>query len=275
MTVKIADNQTPAQCTLRVAEEGERAQLTVAIAESGDRAQMTVTLENYTPGSAYAARVLALTPIAYYQLAEASGTTATDSSGNAYHGAYTNAVPGGTGMGDSNTGATFDGTGDSIDIHAMAGAFNGNAGSLVVWGKTSAWGDSALRALVSISTGGAGTNQVWIMKSAALNTLTFQRSDSNDDVVITSSALAGSTAYFCAGLTWSVAANAMKAYINGVQVGATATGLVSAVGTPTATTTTIGASNTSGADSWSGSLAHVAIFDRALSGAEVLSLGVL
>ncbi len=41
------------------------------------------------------------------------------------------------------------------------------------------------------------------------------------------------------------------------------------------TTCAIGAANSSGANSWSGSLAHVAIFDRALSGAEVLSLGVL
>lgn len=38
---------------------------------------------------AYADAVLALTPIAYWRLGEASGTTATDSSGNGYHGTYT------------------------------------------------------------------------------------------------------------------------------------------------------------------------------------------
>lgn len=213
--------------------------------------------------------MLALLPIAYYQL----NGDATDSSGNGFNGTATGATFGAVGMGDGNTAAAFDGTGDYIDIHAMAAAWNGNAGSIIAWGKTAAWADATVRALVSIAVG--SENQVLIFKSATLNTLLFRRSDSNDDVTITSSALAGSAAYFSAALTWSVAANAMKAYINGVQVGATQTGLLSVVGTPSATLTTIGATNTSGTDSWSGSIDDVAIFDRALSGAEVLSLGVL
>ena len=269
LTVKLADNQTPAQATLKVAEEGDRAQYTVKIAEEGDRAQMTVALDGYVQGSAYAARVLALSPIAYYQL----NGDATDSSGNGFNGLVTGATFGAVGIGDDNTAASFDGSGDFIDIHAMAAAWNGNAGSMIAWGKSAAWADSTVRSLVSILA--SSENSIWMQKSAALNGLTFRRSDSNDDLTVNSSALAGSSAWFSVGLTWSVAANALKAYINGAQVGSTLTGLQTVAGTPGAATTTIGASNTSGATGWIGDLAHVAIFNRVLTGAEMLSLGVL
>lgn len=227
-----------------------------------------------TPSADYAARVLALTPIAYYQLDEASGATALDSSGNGHNGTYVGAVPGGAGIGDGQMGAAFDGTGDYIDISPMAAAFNGAHGTILVWGQTAAWADATVRYLVRIA---ASTNHlVFIMKTATNNTLNFRRQAGISNAKsVGDTSLAGSSSYFCAGLTWDTDTDALKAYINGVQVGTTQTGLGAFVGTPTATTTAIGAIGTSGASSWSGALAHVAIFDRALSGAEMLSLGVL
>src|SRR3954466_1541699 len=44
-----------------------------------------------TASAGYSAAVLADTPVVYYRLAEASGTSATDSSGNSHTGTYTGA----------------------------------------------------------------------------------------------------------------------------------------------------------------------------------------
>jgi hypothetical protein len=216
-------------------------------------------------------KILALAPVAYYQLAESSGTTATDSSGNGYNGTYINAVPGGTGNGDGQTGATFDGTGDYIDISPMSAAFDGAHGTVLVWGKTAAWTDASVRYLVRIA---ASTNHlVFIMKTATDNTLNFRRQAGVANAKsIGDTSLAGSSAYFCAALTWDTAADELKAYINGVQVGTTQTGLAAFVGAPAATTTAIGALGTTGANSWSGGLAHVAIWNTALTPAQILTL---
>jgi len=222
--------------------------------------------------SAYALRVLALGPIAYYQLDEASGTTALDTAGSGYHGTYVNAAPGGTGIGDGQTGATFDGTGDVVTIGAAASHIDGDEGSILVWGKTAAWTDATLRYLVRFVADSA--DEVQIAKGTTNNQLIFRRI-STDPVSVTSTALAGSTSYFCAILTWSVSGDALKAYINGAQVGTTQTGLQTLDGTILSTKALIGAGTNAGANSWSGGIAHVAIFDRVLSGAEALSLGVL
>lgn len=63
-------------------------------------------------GSGYSAEVLADSPVCYYRLGEASGTTMNDSSGNNLTGSYTNATLGTTGLiaGDSDTAVTFNGT---------------------------------------------------------------------------------------------------------------------------------------------------------------------
>ena len=46
----------------------------------------------YGAGTSYSAVVMGLTPLAYYRLGETSGTTAADSSGNAYNGTYEGTV---------------------------------------------------------------------------------------------------------------------------------------------------------------------------------------
>lgn len=76
----------------------------------------------------YSAEVLADTPLAYWKLGEASGTTATDSSGNANDGTYTGSPTlGATGMltGDPDTAVTFDGS--TQYMSAPLAAFAANA----------------------------------------------------------------------------------------------------------------------------------------------------
>jgi hypothetical protein len=65
------------------------------------------------PAATYSAAVLADSPLAYYRLGEASGTTMTDSSGNGRSGTYAGSPTlGATGLvtGDSDTAVTFNGT---------------------------------------------------------------------------------------------------------------------------------------------------------------------
>lgn len=272
MRVSLAAEGERAQCTYRVATAGETAQMTIAIAEDGDRAQQRAIVLGLFDPAAYIARIVALAPIAYYPLDESSGTTAIDQSGNGHNGTYSGAVPGGDGIGSGQTGASFDGSLDTVNIAAMRTLFNGNTGSLVVWGKTSAWADATVRFLARIQVN--ASNQVNIQKTANLNEISFNRSGGGTPKSVVTTALAGSPAYFCAGMTWDTGADELKAYLNGVQVGATQTGIGTFTGTVGLTTCALGAGGSTGASCWSGGVAHGAVWNRALSAAEMVSAGV-
>lgn len=243
---------------------------------SGAGGTFSLRLAGLADIDAYIQKVLGYSPIAYYPLNEASGTTAEDLSGSTFDGTYSGAAPGGTGIGDGNTGATFDGTADLVNIAAMRTALNGDAGSISFWAKVSGagvWSDATLRYLVRLFADSSNAIQIW--KTATANQLSFQRIGDDTVKTVSSTALSGSTAYFHLALTWDVGADALKAYIGGSQVGATQTGNSAFDGVPAATTTAIGAAGTSGANSWSGQIAHVAIFDRALAGEEIADLATL
>lgn len=237
---------------------------------SGQGGTFALRLAGLSPAAIdYAARVLALSPIAYYQL----NGDALDSSGNGYDGTATGATFGAGGIGDGNTAAAFDGTGGSIDISAMAGAFDGNAGTLLLWGQAAAavWSDGTTRYLARLAAD--ASNLITISRTPVNNQIQVRRNASATGKFVSSTALAGTEAPFCVAVTWDTGAGQMKAYINGAQVGATQSNIGTFGGALSAAA--IGALSTAGASCWSGSLAHVALFDRALSGADVLSLGVL
>jgi len=89
--------------------------------------------------SAYKAAVLTDTPLAYYRLAETSGTVATDVSGNGYNATYTSTgvTYGVTGamVNESNTGITLNGTTGHVDLPAGV-SLNGLAAcSVETWVK--------------------------------------------------------------------------------------------------------------------------------------------
>ncbi|NLF73929.1 MAG: hypothetical protein GX575_33385, partial [Candidatus Anammoximicrobium sp.] len=72
-------------------------------------------------GSPYAAAILADQPVAYYRLAESSGTTATDVSGGGSDGTYANGVSlsqSGAIVGEADHAASFDGVDDAISLPA-------------------------------------------------------------------------------------------------------------------------------------------------------------
>ena len=229
---------------------------------------------------AYTERVLTFVPLAYWPLAEAAGATiAVDATGNSRDGAYTAVTLGATGIGDGRSSGTLDGTTSFVNIYtaSLSAAFNGHQGTAMCWAQVSGsgvWTDAAIRSLFIIRFD--GQNIVQIFKSATSNRLDFNYRAANVSKTVSLTSFSPTT-FQCYALTWqdSGAGDAMKAYINGVQTGVTQTGNGLWAGSSLDTTRTlIGASVTTPATVWSGQEAHVAVWDTALSAAQIETLAI-
>lgn len=224
----------------------------------------------------YARRVLSVAAdalIAYWPLSEPSGAAAIDQTGR-YHGAYTGVDLNYPGVGDGGSAPFFDGINDFCNIYsaALATAFNGAEGAVSIWMKVSGagvWTDATLRRLMGLRVD--ANNQVNLSRSATSNTLLCQylAGATSKTVSIGSQS---STDWLHLAMTWSKSADQMKVYFQGVQTGATQTGLGTWAGTFNSTRANIGADSTVPATVWSGNLAHAAIWTRALSAGEIAEL---
>ncbi len=222
----------------------------------------------------YFKRVMALGPIGYWPLWDQSGTTAQDISGNGFDGANSAVALGAPGIGDGRTASSYDGL-TSVTVVASAGlsaAFDGSLLSIMVFLRVSGagvWTDGDTRHSVLFQADGANfvsvnknTNnnqaQAWYNAGGVFKAIPFNTS---------------TVSYINFILTASDNTNddELKLYVNGAQTGATVTGLGTWAGNPT--TATIGRG---GIASWfDGDEAHVALWDRVLTPAEALSIGVL
>ncbi len=231
---------------------------------------------------AYTNKVIALSPIAYWPMAESSGSVALDASGNGRNGAYTGVTLGNAGIGDGRTSAGFDGATAYNNIYSvsLSTAFNGSTGTLALWLRVSAvglWTDATLRYLADfLSVDGTGNYRVQIIKAAG--------TPANIDVTWRSNAVSktismpsgSSTGWLHAALTWDTGADQVKGYLNGAQSGVTLTGL--APWTPITllnAATVIGAASTTPTSVWSGFEAHAAIWNTPLSAAQIATLAVV
>ena len=211
----------------------------------------------------YADKMLGYTPIAYWPLWEPSGSVATDISGNGYNGTYTGVTLGQTGIGDNRTCPYFD-TADYANLHSagLAAAINGNEGAVLIWFKVndvSVWTDGVDRNLWWMVSD--ATEYIQIGKVAANNTLGFWfRSGA---VAKTRTTTFSGTGWHCAGLRWSATEDTLMAFLDGVQVGATITGL--GVWAGAITNEIIGAISFAPAAPWHGWIAHCALWASALS----------
>lgn len=226
---------------------------------------------------AYTNKVIALSPIAYWPLAEPSGTTIVDESGNARNGTYTAATLGTTGVGDGRTAATFDGTTafGNIFSASLQGAFNSAEGTLAVWLQVSGagvWTDATTRRIFYLQAD--SNNRVYVERTATNNQLSgkYTAGATTKTVNWTTSAPTGWTHI---AITWSKAADQVILYGNGAQIGATQTGLGVWVGNLAATTTVLAAASTVPGNPWSGNLAHAAIWTTPLTSTQVTALATV
>lgn len=225
----------------------------------------------------YSKRVLDTGPIAFWPLWEASGSVAQDISGKGRDGAYTGPTLGQQGIGDGNTCPLFDGTNDRTNIHSasFAAAFDGAQGTLAIWARVSGagvWTDSTERRTISLTADSSNYISLERYTSNNLLLLIYRAGATTKQVAISP---ISTTDWMSLILTWNKTADQVIGYYNGIQHGTIKTGLGTWAGALSSTQCCIGAQSTAADQPWDGWLALVPAWDRALTPAEALSLGVL
>lgn len=227
-------------------------------------------------GETYADKVLGMAPIAYWPLWEASGTTAYCLANTAQNGTHGGVTLGSKGIGDGNICPSWDGSNDYVDVYSTTyrDAFNGAEGSISMWAKVNAagvWLDGDDRYFLQHY--GGATDYIFIRKDSGNNAMTFYYyANSTDESYVHT---ISTVAWFHIGMRWSKTSDEVKYYIDGATVGTPDATLGTWGGTLTSTNTCIGANNNSGNTPFHGYLAHVAIFDSALSDGKFAGLATL
>jgi len=207
-------------------------------------------------------------------MGESAGLTAVDEVNSpSWAGTYNGGITlGQTGIGDGSTCPLFDGVDGYVNVFsaALQGAFNGAEGSVMAYARMSGagvWTDGITRVIVHCQAD--GYNYVNILKLNTPNNTLRWRYVAND-VVEAVTLVTTSAEWMCVALTWSKAAEEVKAYYNGVQTGVTQVAL--GVWAGNIATALIGSFNVTPLLLWSGREAHVALWDRVLSPSEVSDL---
>lgn len=226
---------------------------------------------------AYTNKVVALSPIAYWPLAELTGSTAVDASGNGRNGAYAATALGQLGIGDGRNAALLDGATSFINIYSasLSGAFGSAEGTAALWMRVSGagvWTDGTTRRLLCLQVDGSNRVRIDRTTTNGRVDLAYSAGGVTQTVSVTS---LSSTNWLHFALTWSKAGDAVKGYLGGVQQSTTQTGLGVWAGVLASTATVAGAANTTPANVWSGYLAHVALWSTPLSGAQIATLAVI
>lgn len=221
--------------------------------------------------------ILSLDPIAYWIQDEKQGAVAHDMvtarDAGAQNGAYTGVTLGQPGIGDGRTSPYYDGLNDYTDVFtaALAAAFNASAGTMHFWARVAGagvWTDGIGRWLIRFSVN--NNNRVEVLRTAGNNQLRFRYEANTVDNTLLTVGLGGIIDWFSAAITWDTVADEVRCYTQGIQFGATLNGLggwlgainLGLIGALTAVPTFI----------WLGYLAHVALYGRALTPAQILRL---
>ena len=220
----------------------------------------------------YREKVLSYSPIAYWMLAEASGADALCQVNAAQNGAHTGVTLAQPGIGDGETCPLYDGVNDDTGCYTTTfrDAFDPALGSVLAWMKVynaGVWTDGTSRGIVNIEVG--STNRVLIKRHTDNGNIQYQYRAGG---VAVDNILGGKsdTGWVAVGMTWNVGADELKLFYDGAQGGATLTGLGTWVGL--IITADFGQH---AAAHWNGYLAHIAVWDTALSGDVVAKLSTL
>lgn len=218
----------------------------------------------------YSDDVLALSPLLYAKLAEASGSTLVDSSGNGHDGTWPAApVFGVTGLltGDPDTATDFQGpTAGGHAVITSGTWMDTTTLTIVAWIKRES--TSATGYIISRD-GNAGSNRDWrLFLNNSTGRLDFGVWNAAGTVVTLSpsTVLANDTRY-CVAAKYD--GTNMKLFVDGVQIGSVAhTGNVRT----TAQQICIGSFNEGTSTRFNGVMGKIALFGTALSDADILAL---
>jgi hypothetical protein len=228
-------------------------------------------------GGLYTSKFIATQPLLYFPLNESSGTAAINrgSLGTPANGTY-------TGVDLANTAGPktpflapyFDGVNDYVNIMSAAldATYNGQLGTIACWYKMndmSLWTDGVYHWFIRLDRAGA-QNKIQLLKRDVNNMLYWNYYANGVDTSITDITHADTSWHFMA-MTWNLAADQMRAYLDGAQIGGTITGL----GTWQAGNldhANIGVQYLTPTYPHKGWLAHAALWNRVLSPTELLAL---
>ncbi|NVM23988.1 MAG: hypothetical protein HWN68_19690 [Desulfobacterales bacterium] len=223
----------------------------------------------------YSDRVLGTSPIAYWPLWETEGEYAeclacTPGQNGVYVEVTLANILGPDGV---HYAPLFDGENDYVNIYStiFRDAFNGNAGTLMIWVKIAeaVWTDGTLDFWLDLRVD--TNNEARIIKSAANQIQWWYRAGGT----INSATKSGvtTTDWMCLGLTWDKEADQVQPYYNGDAEGAALTGLDVWAGV--LGTCLIGAQTTVPANPANAWEAQCAIWASALSAAQIATLATV
>lgn len=213
-------------------------------------------------------KILPSNLIGWWKMADTGGTICTDSSPYANNGTYTNITLAQPGF-DGGLCALIDNTADAISVVAATAAdFNGAEGGFIGWYKVSSaavWSDGVSGRFARFRVN--ASNQVNIYKAITANSVVFSYIAGGTDKSVTLNPIS-TTDWFSLGFSWSVSGDAVKAYLNGVQIGSTLTGLGTWDGT-----IALGELGAGSAAAHLGYIQHCLLYNVAPSAAQMLALG--
>jgi hypothetical protein len=227
------------------------------------------------PPPTYVQKVVALAPsslIRYLTYADTSGTTAADSSGNNRAGAYVGGVTlNQTGIGDGGTGVLLDGTTGYVNAFSAgeAGAINMNTLSILIWIRVlnaGVWTNTLDQYFCDVFVD--TNNRIGILKINTNNTVEWFRVSAG---VLTTSNIGSisTTGWLMLGLV--VSGGIATPYVAGSSGGT----LLAAPIVGSVTKDIAGAKAVDQSGKWNGYLAHYAIWNTALSAANMSALAVV
>lgn len=214
--------------------------------------------------------------IAHWPIKELSGTNIDNAEGTAARDATLSGVTldSADGPFGEERAGLWDGLNDYIDIFTSSfdTAFDGSEMSVSLWFKVSGasvWTDGSYRMMIRIRV--SGNNNLLIRKHTNNNRFDFfYRADATTEQQNVGSFT--DTGWNHIVITASDADDEVKYYLNGSQTGSTDTGVGSWSGSLDSATCAIGATGTSPSQVWDGYLMYVAIWDKALSAANITTL---
>lgn len=209
--------------------------------------------------------------VAYWPMNEQEPNLLLDASGFGRNGTYTNVAFGASGIRDGGLAPTFNGSSSFANVQsaALASGFSGPEGTLSFWAKmrnASVWSDGLVRYMCIFLAD--ASNNIQARKNSGANSmqLVYTAGGTASAVVITFSG----TDWFHCALTWSKSRDQVRGYLNGVQQGATQTGLGTFAGT--LATSVIGAQTLVPANVHDGQLAHLMLANQAYDAAQIAAL---
>jgi PKD repeat protein len=234
---------------------------TVSLTVTNAAGEDTATKVDYITVSeaTFAERMLALPGlIAYWPLAETTGTVADNAEGSATRdGTYKNAPTlAGTPFPVGDNVVSLDGSNDCVDIYGIAPAFNGTEGWAIVWFLDPAPGTPVNDYLLYLFTD--GNNQVFLAKDATTGSQYKLFYRAGGGTTKTTQLYSSSTNWHMMALSWSQSNNQVLWWMDGV-LASTLTASGTWAGALAAANAVIMAASNTGGLAFAGSAGHCAI----------------